>query len=237
MRKVFILLLCMMALIAFASCTNTPSNNEPAPDPTPAPSPEPTPEPEPAPAAPTEEEHQAVLAGDAYYRLTATRAAKRFALQYLDDEDGTFDPEPGDVLTLKYRTNFAVDRFYLRDSSEKTYLTTEPDNKYHAIAAENDPYVSAADEDGWITITFEFVEMTDPHFGFRIELANYSGVKFTAGDYIDIKDLEFKGEKLAIDIAGAEDDYQCDHGVWNATNTDHTLPTLEVKYFESVNNE
>ena len=223
-----------MALFAVVSCKNGPENSVPDPEP----APEPAPEPEPAPAAgPTAEEQAAVLAGNAYYRLTATREAKRFALQYLDDEEGTFDPEPGDVLTLKYRTSYAVDRFYLRDSSGKTYLTTEPDNKFHAVAATDDPFVSAADEDGWITFSFTFTEMVDSHYGFRLELANYSGVKFTKGDYIEIKDLAFKGEKLTVEIAGAEDDYQSDHGVWNATNTDHTLPTLEVKYFESENND
>ena len=148
MRKVFVILLCLLALFAVVSCKNGPENSVPAPEPAPEPSPEPTPEPAP-PAEPTEEDQAAVLAGTAYYRLTATRTAKRFALQY--DCEG-FAPEKDSVLTLKYRTSsgVTVDRLYIRDALERKYL----EDKYHAISATDDPYVSVADEDGWITLTF-----------------------------------------------------------------------------------
>lgn len=70
--------------------------------------------------------------------------------------------------------------------------------------------------------------------GIRLELANYEDGshedgkgKFRADDYLDIKDLAFNGEELEIDES---EDGQSDHGVWNNTNTDHTLPTLEVIY-------
>ena len=45
MKKIFIILLCMLALFAVASCKNDPTPT-PTPEPTPTPTPEPTPEPE-----------------------------------------------------------------------------------------------------------------------------------------------------------------------------------------------
>lgn len=237
MKKILVILLCMMALTAFASCTNAPSNNEPAPEPTPAPTPEPTPEPEPVPVI-TEEDHQAVLSGEAYYRLTATRTAKRFALQY-DCED--FTPEEDSVLTLKYRTSsgVTVDRLYIRDALERKYL----EDKYHAILSADDPYVSPADEDGWISFSFSFPAMTDPESGadyfsgIRLEFGSYGLGGFIEGDYIEIRDFALDGVSLKINPAGEDEDYQSDCGIWNASNTDHTRPTLEVKYFESENSE
>ena len=93
-----------------------------------------------------------------------------------------------------------------------------------------DPYVSGPDADGWYTFSFTFGEMTDPRFGFRLELACYSTElgKFQPKDYIDIKDLEYKGEKLTIEAADEDNEYQSNQGVWNASNTDHTLPTLTI---------
>lgn len=70
--------------------------------------------------------------------------------------------------------------------------------------------------------------MTDPVFGIRIELANYNTGKFVAGDYLEIKDLAFNGEKLTIEEDEETEAQQSNHGVWNNTNTDHTLPTLEI---------
>ena len=212
MKKLFVFLFVLIAIFAFASCKQDPKNEEPAP----APAPE---------ASGTDED---VLAGNAYYRLTATREAKRFALQYLDEEGGTFDPAEDDVLTFKYRTNHAVDRIYLRDSSQNAIY---PDtSSYHAIQESEDPYVTGPDADGWYTFSFTFGEMTDPRFGFRLELACYSTElgKFQPKDYIDIKDLEYKGEKLTIEAADEDNEYQSNQGVWNASNTDHTLPTLSI---------
>jgi uncharacterized repeat protein (TIGR02543 family) len=177
-----------------------------------------------------------------YYRLTATRGAKRFALQYIGDngiEEG-INPKAGDTLTLKYRSNHPVTRFYLRDEEENVKFLYKYDIK------EKDDYVSEPDEDGWITFTFVYPETpssgsydedegTVP--GFRIEFANYTDGThaegkgpFETGDYLDIMDLSFNGTKLTIDPADASNNYQSVHGVWNATNTDHTRPTLEERY-------
>ena len=102
MRKVLVVLFCLLVVFAVVSCKNEPKNSKPAEKTIPP---------------ITEEEHAAVLAGTACYRLTATRTAKRFALQYT--EDGGFTPEQGGKLTLKYRTKAeigAVDRLYIRDA-------------------------------------------------------------------------------------------------------------------------
>ena len=207
MKKIIALFLCLVALFVIVSCKDEPEQQEAEPKLVPA----------------TTED---ILAGNAFYRLTATREAKRFALQYLDEEEGTFDPQEGDKPTFKYRTNHAVDRFYLRDSSQNPILE---DGDYHAILASEDPYVSVG-EDGWIAFEYTFPEMTDPRFGIRLELAVYNSAigKFKPGYYIDIKDLEYKGEKLTIDPAGEDEEWQTNSGVWNNTNTDHTRPTLEM---------
>ena len=98
MKKLFILLLCLVAVVAIISCKQDPKTE---PEPTPAPK-------------MTDED---VLDGKACYRLTATREAKRFALQYYE-LDGSFDPKEGDTFSLKYRSpNRDVDRIYLRDSA------------------------------------------------------------------------------------------------------------------------
>lgn len=208
MKKLFVIFLCLLAAFVIVSCKAEPEEEEKS-------------EPVLVPAASDD-----ILSGTAFYRLTATREAKRFALQYLDEEEGTFDPKEGDVLTLKYRTNHAVDRIYLRSSSTQAYF---PDSSgYHDIAATGDTYVSGPDEDGWYTFTFTFGEMVTPLFGFRLELASYSHKKFTSGKYIDIKDLMFKGERLIVEEAGEDEEWQSNNGVWNATNTDHTRPTLAM---------
>ena len=207
MKKLFIIMLCLLAFLAIVSCKQDPKT-----EPTPTPAPKMT--------------DEDVLEGKAFYRLTATREAKRFALQYYDAVDGTFNPVEGDVLTLKYRTDGKVTRFYLRDSSQNAFLPEGASN--HDILDEDDPYVTGPDEDGWYTFTDTFIEETDPRFGFRLELADYSGTKFQSGQYLDIKDLKFKGEKLTIEEDEETEAQQSNHGVWNASNTDHTLPTLEI---------
>lgn len=212
MKKLFVLLLCLMAVVAIVAC-----KQEPKAEPTPTPAPE---------IKPTDED---ILDGKAYYRLTATREAKRFGFQYFDEEEDTFDPKEGDVLTITYRTNHAVDRIYLRDTSQN-YLFPDT-SSYHAILESEDPYVTEADADGWITFSFTFGEILDPRYGFRLELANYNTGKFQVKDYIEIKEITFRGEKLTIDEADEDNEYQSDHGVWNNTNTDHTLPTLEAIFF------
>ena len=224
MKKFFVLFLCILSVVIVISCKNEPVASEQAPTTPPAPK-----------IGPSDEEQAAVLAGTAYYRLTATREAKRIVgLQYAD-EDGAFDPEAGDVFTITYRIEHTVTRIYFRDASQNVYY---PDTlSYHVPLASEDPYLSAPDEDGWVTFTFTFSEMAAPHSGIRIEFASYpddaGGSKFQDGEYIEIKEITFKGEKLTIEIVGEDDSYQSDHGVWNNTNTDHTLPTLEVKNYES----
>lgn len=218
MKRFLSIIFALLAVLIIVSCNQDPkASDDPAPAPAPAPS-------------ATDED---VLAGEAYYRLTATREAKRFALQYLDEEDSTYDPEEGDILTLKYRTNHVVDRIYLRDSSQNTVFGA---SSYHEILESDDPYVTGPDEDGWYTFSFTFPEMLDTKFGFRLELCSYNGGKFQRGDYLDIKDLEFKEQKLTIEAADKDNEYQSNQGVYNAGykeggNTDHTLPTLEIIKF------
>ena len=212
MKKTFVILLCLLAVFAIVSCKQDPKDSE--------------------------------SKGETFYRLTATRTAKRFALQYAGDSGLEINPKEGDVLSLKYRSNHPVTHLYLRDDAGKIDFL----NKY-AIDDEDDPYVSQPDNDGWITLTFKYPE--EPKSGeygedgtvcgFRLELTNYlkpetgshdQGIgKFVVGDYLDIKDLTFNGKELTIEAAGA--DGQSDQGVWNMaiddSNTDHTIPTLEVK--------
>ena len=165
-----------------------------------------------------------------YYRLTATRSAKRFALKYIGGEvEGAINPVAGDVLTFKYRTNHKVTHLYLHD-----YAYAVEFAKKTAI----DSYITEADEDGWITFTFTYPEGAKVS-GIYLQLTNYvDGAhdegkgKFAVDDYLDIKDLTFKGEKLTIEPAGETG--QSDHGVWNwaidDSNTDHTIPTLTEVY-------
>ena len=209
MKKLFILLLCLVAVVAIISCKQDPKTE---PEPTPAPK-------------MTDED---VLEGRACYRLTATREAKRFALQYLDEVNGTFNAGKDDVLTLKYRTDHIVDRIYLRDSSGNKYFPEDASS--HDILEENDPYVTGPDEDGWYTFTYTFLDYGEnPRFGIRIELCSYNnGKKFAPGNYLEVKDITFNGEKLTVEEDEETELQQSNHGVWNATNTDHTLPTLDI---------
>ena len=223
MKKFLVLFLCLLAIFVIVSCKDDPTegNNEPA---------------EPAAKQETPGTTADILAGTAFYRLTATVEAKRFSLQYLDDEEGAFDPQKDDVLTLKYRTNHAVTCFFLRDGSGNTnYIPAEdlvPEKKYHNISASGDSYVTGPDADGWYTLTFTFAETTAS--GFRLELANYesSATKFKPDQYLDIKDLQFKGERLTIEEPDPEvDEFKSDHGIWNdgkTTGSDQTNPTLAI---------
>lgn len=207
MKKLFIVLLCLVAVVAIVSCKQDPKT-----------------EPEPAPAPRMTDED--VLEGRACYRLTATREAKRFALQYYE-LDGSFDPKEGDTFSLKYRSPYRdVDRFYLRDTSQKALLPEGASN--HDILTSEDPYVTGPDEDGWYTLTFTFLTYADPMFGFRIELGSYNHGKFVSGNYIEIKDVKFNDELLTIEEDEETEAQQSNHGVWNATNTDHTLPELTI---------
>ena len=210
-------MLCLVAVFAVVSCKAEPEQEEESKT-------------EPTLISATEAD---VLAGTAFYRLTATVEAKRFALQYLDDEEHAFDPKEEDVLTLKYRTNHAVTCFFLRDSSGSAQyipadkLTTG--KKYHDISASDDPYVTGPDADGWYTLNFTFPTSGT---GFRLELANYSSGKFKEGEYLDIKDLMFKGERLTIEEPDVdEDEFRSNHGIWNDgkdVDPDQTQPTLAI---------
>ena len=207
MKKLFVLLLCLVAMLAIVSCKQDPKTE---PEPTPAPK-------------MTDED---VLDGKACYRLTATREAKRFALQYYE-LDGSFDPKEGDTFSLKYRSPMRlVDRFYLRDTSQKALLPEGASN--HDILTSEDPYITGPDEDGWYTLTYTFLTYADPMFGIRIELGSYNHGKFVANDYIEIKDVKFNDELLTIEEDEETEAQQSNHGVWNATNTDHTLPELTI---------
>ena len=207
MKKLFIVLLCLVAVVAIISCKQDPKTE---PEPTPAPK-------------MTDED---VLDGKACYRLTATREAKRFALQYYE-LDGSFDPKEGDTFSLKYRSPMRlVDRFYLRDTSQKALLPEGASN--HDILTSEDPYITGPDEDGWYTLTYTFLTYADPMFGIRIELGSYNHGKFVANDYIEIKDVKFNNELLTIEEDEETEAQQSNHGVWNATNTDHTLPELSI---------
>lgn len=207
MRKLFVLLLCLVAMLAIVSCKQDPKTE---PEPTPAPK-------------MTDED---VLDGKACYRLTATREAKRFALQYYE-LDGSFDPKEGDTFSLKYRSPMRlVDRFYLRDTSQKALLPEGASN--HDILTSEDPYITGPDEDGWYTLTYTFLTYADPMIGIRIELGSYNHGKFVANDYIEIKDVKFNNELLTIEEDEETEAQQSNHGVWNATNTDHTLPELSI---------
>ena len=213
MKKILVILLCLLAVFAIVSCKNEPKHDD-----------KPT-------GNPTEED---ILSGKAYYLLTATTTAKRFALQYTDvaiPDEGYegITPEKGDILTVKYRTSHVVDRIYLRDSSEHKYLPD--DSSYHDIEAVDDPYVSEPDADGWITFTFEFGDIpTDSGHGFRLEFASYKAEKYKAGDYLELRDLMFNGERLLIAEDEETEAQQSQHGIWNNTNTDHTHPTLDMKF-------
>lgn len=213
MKKLFVLLLCVLAVLAIVSCKNEPKE-------------------EPAGPKPTEAD---VLAGTAYYRLTATITAKRFTLRYTDED---IAPEQGDVLTLKYRSNHPVTHIYVRNEAGAS------ENAF-ASKALIDDYITGPDADGWYTLTFTYPEMASdtayPAEGIRLELANYTkpetgshdeGIgKFIKGDYLDIRDLSFKGIPLTIEVS--EDD-QSDHGIWNdgkaEGSSDQTYPTLEMRF-------
>lgn len=226
MRKILVVLICLLAVFAVVSCKNDPENTGST---------------EKKPVKLTEAEHEAVLAGNAFYRLTATMMAKRFTLQYEGGENG-INPKEGDILTLKYRSEHPVTHLYLRDDAIKIEFL-----KKYVILEEGDPYISAPDEDGWITLTFTYPaapsvgsydEEDGTVSGFRIELVNYDD-KFAVDDYLDIKDLAFNGTKLTIDGPVGEKEasgYQSVvGGVWSAGNGDQTDPTIKVMNIDSEN--
>ena len=208
MRKLLVVLLCLLAVFTIVSCKHEPDPVDP-----------------PAPGPLTPEE------GKTYYRLTATRAAKRFAFMYSGDVRLEINPKIGDTLVVKYRTNHEVTTLYLRDSLESVAFAKKVDI---------DEYITEPDEDGWITFTFTYPETPaegsyrddDSVSGFLLELANYKTGAFDVGDYLDIKGIWFSGEWLTIEAAD-EDTGRSEEGVWNRaiddSNKDHTIPTLEVK--------
>ena len=217
MKKVFVVLLCIIAVFAIVSCKSEPKQEEKkgSEDSTPK---------------PTDED---ILAGKAYYRLTATMMAKRFSFLYDD-----IDPKAGDVLTVTYRSEHPVTYLYLRNDG--TPADVQFLYKYE-ILEENDPYVSSADADGWITLSFTYPDTPikgtydegGTVSGIMLELANYDN-KFAEFDFLEIKQLTFNGQKLTIDGPETEKDatgYQSDHGVWNRGNGDQTDPILERVFF------
>ena len=208
MKKFLLVLLCLLAVFAIVSCKHEPEPVDP-----------------PAPAPLTPEE------GKTYYRLTATREAKRFAFMYSGDEGLEINPKIGDTLVVKYRTNHEVATLYLRSGDELAEFAYKYDIS---------PYISEPDADGWITFTFTYPETPAVSgsynedgsvSGFLLELANYSA-KFAVNDYLDIKGIWFNGEWLTIEPAD-EETGRSNQGVWNRaiddSNKDHTIPTLEVK--------
>ena len=222
MKKLLVLLLCLLAVFAIVSCKSEPKQEEDA-DTTPK---------------PTDED---ILSGKDYYRLTATAQAKRFTFLYSEDEEkNDIAPKAGDELKITYRSEHPVTYLYLRDAAEKVKFLYK-----YEILTDNDPYVSAADADGWITLTFTYPETplegsydeTDGTVpGFMLEIANYDQ-KFQVDDYLEIKELSFNGKKLIIKgpetIKDAEAGFQSDHGVWNRGNGDQTDPVLTRVFFEN----
>ena len=207
MRKLLVVLLCLLAVFAIVSCKHEPDPVDP-----------------PAPGPLTPEE------GKTYYRLTATRAAKRFAFMYSGEDGLEINPKIGDTLVVTYRTNHEVTTLYLRDALESVAFAKKEDI---------DAYVSAPDAEGWITFTFTYPEepkegtyIDGSVSGFLLELANYKTGVFEVGDYLDIKGIWLNDEWLTIEPAD-EETGRSNQGVWNRaiddSNTDHTIPTLEVK--------
>jgi len=197
MKKIAILFLCLLVVIAIVSCNQEPKNPE-----------------------------QPVAEGDFYYRLTATRSAKRFSFKYAGGQNG-INPEEGDTITFKYRSSHPVTHLYLRNEN----MSETPVFAYKTAI---DPYIEAG-EDGWISFSFTYPEMegTYPVSGFLLELANYTDGShnegmgmFAEGDYLDIMDLYFNDELLTIEQESERK--KGNHGVWNNDNNDQTLPTLEV---------
>lgn len=217
MKKLFVLLLCLLAVFAIVSCKNEPKQEG---DTTPK---------------PTDED---ILSGKAYYHLTATMQAKRFSFLYAGGAD-EINPKAGDVITLKYRSEHPVTYLYLRNEDTSVAFL----NKYEILESD-DPYVSTADADGWFTLTFTYPEApssgtydaTDGTVsGFLLEIANYDQ-KFQVDDYLEIKDFAFNGEKLLVEGPETVKDatgYQSDHGVWNRGNGDQTEPVLERVFIDS----
>ena len=119
MRKLLVVLLCLLAVFAIVSCKHEPDPVDP-----------------PAPGPLTPEE------GKTYYRLTATRAAKRFAFMYSGEDGLEINPKIGDTLVVTYRTNHEVTTLYLRDALESVAFAKKVDI---------DAYVSEPDAEGWIS--------------------------------------------------------------------------------------
>ena len=143
-----------------------------------------------------------------------SKGTKRMDLRY----DSTYaDPMPGDVLTFKYRSNTTIADVVLREAAATNWKMI-----YWGHLSD---FISEPDADGWITFTYTFSDKTDektpqdvpqPLGGFRLEFGKGSGGEtyFSAGDYIEIKDLTFKGESLFI--AGTSDKSGSKHGPYKA---------------------
>lgn len=93
MKKLIVLLLCILAVFAIASCKQEP---------------EPTPEPAPGPA-PAED--------STVYVLTATAASDRFQFKW-----DAVEESGGEVFTLKYKTDKTVTAVTTRDPSGSKYI-------------------------------------------------------------------------------------------------------------------
>ena len=202
MKKLTIIFLCLVTVLAIVSC-----NQNPKTDPNPS------------------------AGADYYYRLTATEEAKRFSFKYAGGENG-INPEEGDTISFKYRSSHPVTVLYLRDekgTSETAFAKKTP------IGA----YISEADEDGWIEFYFEYPEDkpegTYPVSGILLELGNYEDGthdegkgKFARGDYLDIMDFYFNDTLLTIEQETKITEGK--HGIWNNSNGDQVIPSLEVIY-------
>ena len=127
------------------------------------------------------------------------------------------DPMPGDVLTFKYRSNTTIADVVLREAAATKWKMI-----YWGHLSD---FISEPDADGWITFTYTFTATTDektpqevpqPLGGFRLEFGKSSGGEtyFSAEDYIEIKDITFKGNPLLI--VGTADKSGSKHGPYKA---------------------
>lgn len=204
MKKLFVLLLCLVAVLAIVSCTQNPKT-------------EPKTEPDPS-------------SGDAYYyRLTATLEAKRFSFKYSGGVNG-INPKEGDTITFKYRSSHPVTHLYLRNESgsNQTAVFAKKAAIDEYVEEYDDEWLSFSFtypemEDTYPVSGFllELANYTD---------GSHDAGKgmFAVGDYLDIMDFCFNETVLTIEQESAIT--TGNHGIWNNDNGDQTLPTLELKY-------
>ena len=135
-----------------------------------------------------------------YYKLTATASSSRFVLRYKGDSGLNINPEKGDVIAFKYRSNKPVNDLILRNASGSS-------STKFAYYDDIIDWSTGPDEDGWYSFYFEYDTYNDgsaasyPVSGFRLEMFT-DGSTFAVDDYIEILGFSFNGE--AIEISGTD---------------------------------